>query len=122
MEATRERYDFIVICTKNIPEKYNLAEMVSPLITPGLTSIVLMQNGLNIQVPFVEAFPSNVVMSAVSMIGSFKEYPNRIRHIGPDMLEVGPHYHDGVAWLMICRRRGGRSCCGMGRIIRFVRY
>ncbi|CZR69323.1 related to ketopantoate reductase [Phialocephala subalpina] len=96
MEAARERYDFIVICTKQLPDKYNLAEMITPLVTPGLTSIVLIQNGLFIHKPFIAAFPINVTMSAVSMIGSFTEAPNKIKHIGPDMLQIGPHYHPGV--------------------------
>lgn len=96
MEAARERYDFIVICTKQLPNKYNLAEMVKPLITPSLTSIVLLQNGLVIHKPFITAFPNNVTMSAVSMIGSFTEPPNKIKHIGPDILQIGPHYHPGV--------------------------
>jgi len=35
-------------------------------------------------------------MSAVSMIGSFTEGTNKIKHIGPDVLQIGPHYHAGV--------------------------
>lgn len=35
-------------------------------------------------------------MSAVSMIGSFTEGLNKIKHIGPDILQIGPHYHAGV--------------------------
>jgi 2-dehydropantoate 2-reductase len=35
-------------------------------------------------------------MSAVSMIGSFTEVPNKIKHIGPDRLQIGAHYHPGV--------------------------
>jgi 2-dehydropantoate 2-reductase len=61
-----------------------------------LTSIVLIQNGLNIHLPFIAAFPTNATMSAVSMIGSFTEGTNKIKHIGPDMLQIGPHYHAGI--------------------------
>jgi 2-dehydropantoate 2-reductase len=96
MEPARQHYDFIVICTKQLPEQYSLAKMIAPLVTPSLTSIVLIQNGLNIHLPFVSAFPTNVTMSAVSMIGSFTEAPNKIKHIGPDRLQIGAHYHPGV--------------------------
>jgi len=96
MEPAKERYDFIVICTKQLPEKYSLAEMIAPLVTPSLTSIVLIQNGLNIHLPFISAFPTNVTMSAVSMIGSFTAPPNKIKHIGPDIIQIGAHYHPGV--------------------------
>jgi len=95
-EPAKERYDYLVICTKQLPEKYDIATAVAPLVTSGLTSIVLIQNGLNIHLPFISAFPTNVTMSAVSMIGSFTEGSNKIKHIGPDMLQIGPHYHNGV--------------------------
>ncbi|KAG4437757.1 hypothetical protein IFR05_006742 [Cadophora sp. M221] len=97
MESPRERYDFLVLCTKQLPDKYSLANMILPLITPGLTSMVLIQNGIFIHVPFTTLFPSNVTMSAVSMIGSFTEGPNKIKQIGPDILQIGVHYHPGVA-------------------------
>jgi 2-dehydropantoate 2-reductase len=95
-EPAKERYDYLVICTKQLPEKYDIATCVAPLVTPGLTSIVLIQNGLNIHLPFISAFPTNVTMSAVSMIGSFTEGTNKIEHIGPDILQIRPHYHPGV--------------------------
>ena len=96
MESPRERYDFLVLSTKQLPDKYSLAQLVSPLITPGLTSIVLIQNGIFIHVPFTTLFPTNVTMSAVSMIGSFTEPPNKVKQIGPDILQIGAHYHPGV--------------------------
>jgi len=95
-EPAKERYDYLVICTKQLPDKYDLATAITELVTPGLTSIVLIQNGLNIHLPFISAYPTNVTMSAVSMIGSFIEGTNRIKHIGPDRLQIGPHYHPGV--------------------------
>jgi ketopantoate reductase len=35
-------------------------------------------------------------MSAVSMVGSCTEGTNKIKHIGHDILQIGPHYHPGV--------------------------
>ncbi|CZS93329.1 related to 2-dehydropantoate 2-reductase family protein [Rhynchosporium agropyri] len=96
MESPRERYDFLVLCSKQLPDKYSLAAMVSPLITPGYTTIVLMQNGLFIHVPFTTQFPQNVIISAVSMIGVFTEGSNKIKQIGSDLLQIGAHYHSGV--------------------------
>ncbi|KAK6582395.1 hypothetical protein PZA11_004803 [Diplocarpon coronariae] len=96
MEPLRERYDFLVLCTKQLPAQYSLSSMAAPLITPGVTAIVLIQNGIFIHVPFTTAFPTNVTMSAVSMIGSHTEGANRVRQIGPDKLQIGAHYHHGV--------------------------
>lgn len=30
------------------------------------------------------------------MIGSFTAPPNKVKHIGPDILQIGAHYHPGV--------------------------
>lgn len=89
-------YHYVVLSTKQLPEKYNMAEMIMPIVTPGLTTIVLIQNGLNIHLPFIKQFPQNVICSAVSMIGSFATGPNSISQIGHDILQIGPHYHTGV--------------------------
>ncbi|PBP16030.1 2-dehydropantoate 2-reductase family [Diplocarpon rosae] len=96
MESPRERYDFVVLCTKQLPDQYSLSSMIAPLITPGVTAIVLIQNGIFIHVPFTTSFPTNVTLSAVSMIGSYTEGANRVRQIGPDKLQIGAHYHPGV--------------------------
>lgn len=81
---------------KQLPEKYSTAAILSPLITPSHTTIVLIQNGLNIHLPIIAAFPTNAVCSAVSMIGSFSTSPTTISQIGPDILQIGPHYHSGT--------------------------
>ncbi|KAH9219812.1 ketopantoate reductase PanE/ApbA C terminal-domain-containing protein [Leptodontidium sp. 2 PMI_412] len=131
MESPRERYDFVVLCTKQLPDKYSLATMVSPLIYPGLTSIVLIQNGIFIHVPFTTLFPSNVTMSAVSMIGSFTEGPNKIKQIGPDILQIGAHYHPGVADTVSAERTqtfidmyssGGAKSCILAPDMMLARY
>lgn len=97
METARERYDFLVLCTKQLPDQCSLSQLVAPLITPGLTAIVLFQNGLFIHAPFTSAFPTNVTMSAVSLIASYREGAHKIRQIGPDRVQIGAHYHSGVS-------------------------
>ncbi|TVY41112.1 Uncharacterized protein LSUB1_G002392 [Lachnellula subtilissima] len=131
MEPAKERYDFIVICTKQLPEQQSIAEMIAPLVTPSLTSIVLIQNGLNIHLPFISAFPTNVTMSAVSMIGSFTVPPNKIKHIGPDILQIGAHYHPGVPDSISLERTqtfiemysaGGAASCSLAPDMPKARY
>lgn len=51
--------------------------------------IVLIQNGLNIEKPLIEAFPQNVVLSGISMIGSHEPTPGNIVHDYKDTLHVG---------------------------------
>ncbi|EHY52696.1 hypothetical protein ABEF92_003632 [Exophiala dermatitidis] len=87
-------YDFIVITTKALPDL--VAAMIpdlKPLITEGKTSLVLIQNGLNIETPLAEAFPTTPILSAVSMIGSRNTSPRTIYHEDPDEMRLGPFYH-----------------------------
>jgi 2-dehydropantoate 2-reductase len=70
-----------------------MASLAQPVITPSKTAIVLIQNGLDIELPLIEAFPANAIMSAVSMIGSSTTGSNSVVQIGDDVLTTGPHFH-----------------------------
>jgi 2-dehydropantoate 2-reductase len=60
-------FDYIVCTTKNIPYvSPSLCDTIAPAVTPGHTVIVLIQNGLNIERPFLSHFPQNVILSGVS--------------------------------------------------------
>jgi ketopantoate reductase len=84
-------FDYIVCATKNCPDiRPTLPTLISPAVTPGHTVIVLIQNGLNIERPFFEAFPRNVVLSGVSMIDCHEAEPGHIIHDFPDLLYLGP--------------------------------
>jgi 2-dehydropantoate 2-reductase len=91
-----EPYDYVVVSTKQLPESYSVADLIRPVVTPGVTSIILIQNGLNIETPLISAFPGNTVITGVSMIGSRTVGDNGIVHIGTERLILGPHFHDGV--------------------------
>jgi ketopantoate reductase len=61
-------FDYIVCTTKNCPDiNLTLSTIITPSVAPGHT-VVLIQNGLNIEKPLLEAFPQNVVLSGISMI------------------------------------------------------
>lgn len=64
-------FDFVVLTTKNIPDgPAKCEDIIRPAVTDGLTTIVLIQNGIGIEVPMVEQFPNCAILSAVSRIGS----------------------------------------------------
>lgn len=63
-------YDFVVVCTKNIPDVTKVEDLVEPVITKGKTGIVLIQNGFDLGRPFFAKYPDNVIISGVSNIGS----------------------------------------------------
>lgn len=62
-------YDYIAVCTKNIPEIMKTEDLVRPLVTPGC-SIVLIQNGYGNEYPVMEAFPDSYVIGGVTQAGA----------------------------------------------------
>lgn len=90
-------FDYIVCATKNCPDiKPTLSTIIGPAVTPGHTVIVLIQNGLNIEKPFFEAFPQNLVLSGVSMIDCHEAEPGHIIHEFPDLLYLGPFRNPNI--------------------------
>ncbi|KAK0706883.1 ketopantoate reductase [Lasiosphaeria miniovina] len=67
--------------------------VLKPLVTPGKTSLALVQNGLAIEAPFAAAFPNTPTFSSVSMIGSRLTNSTSIFHQYPDVSKIGAHFH-----------------------------
>ncbi|GFF84335.1 conserved hypothetical protein, partial [Aspergillus lentulus] len=85
--ASRLLIDFIVCTTKNIPDvSPSVCEIIAPAVTPGFTVIVLVQNGLNIEKPFLSRFPHNVILSGVSQIDAHEIASGVIEQKGNDHL------------------------------------
>ncbi|KAJ4253752.1 hypothetical protein NW762_010146 [Fusarium torreyae] len=90
-------YDYIVLTTKNIPEAGpDMAELIAPAVSPGITVIVLIQNGLNIERPYLKRYPSNIILSGISFAGSQEIRPGIIEHGNHDHLLVGPFWNQDV--------------------------
>ncbi|PIG85795.1 hypothetical protein AARAC_011292, partial [Aspergillus arachidicola] len=84
------KYDYIVCTTKVITDcPPSTADLIKPVVTPGHTVIVLIQNGLNIEAPYFSAFPGNIVLSGISMIDSHEVAPGVIEHGSADDLVIG---------------------------------
>jgi ketopantoate reductase len=82
-------FDFIVVTTKNIADvPPTVAEIITPAVTPGHTSIMLLQNGLGIEKALLAAFPKNVILSGISLIGATETQPGHILHDDRDRLVV----------------------------------
>jgi 2-dehydropantoate 2-reductase len=84
-------FDYIIVATKNIPDvKPTVIDIIEEAVTPGKTSILLLQNGLNIEKPIIARFPDNVILSGVSLIGATETQHGVIRHDDTDDCKVGP--------------------------------
>lgn len=78
-----------------LPGIYSVSDLIRPLVSAGKAVIVLVQDGLDIEIPVIKAFPSCTVMSGVSMIGS-RLKGNVVYHEDPDDVIIGPHLHSGL--------------------------
>ncbi|KAH6674574.1 6-phosphogluconate dehydrogenase [Halenospora varia] len=95
-------FDLIVVTTKNIADvPPTVAQLIAPAVTPGHTSIMLLQNGLNIERPLIAAFPTNPILSGVSLIGAAETSPSHILHDDRDRLIVGAFENPNIP-LKIC--------------------
>ena len=82
-------FDYIIVSTKNIPDvRPNVLDIINPAITSEAT-IVLLQNGLNIEKPIIERYPSNVVLSGVSIISASETSHGVIKHEFTDTAKIG---------------------------------
>lgn len=124
-------YDYVVVATKAIPGVSSVSEMISPVITPGKTTIVLIQNGIGIEEDNMAAYPENSIMSSVSHIGSEIQSPNVVIQTGKDVSKMGAHLHPGVLdCISISRARefvdmytaGGASMCEFVPDIQLARW
>ncbi|KGO44677.1 Ketopantoate reductase ApbA/PanE, C-terminal [Penicillium expansum] len=88
-------YDHVMVTMKKIPEISNISAVIKPAITPGYTTIVLIQNGICIKQPIIDAFPSNVVLSGVSYIGAH-ERNGRILHDEHDHMNLGVFHNQAL--------------------------
>ncbi|KAH8725550.1 2-dehydropantoate 2-reductase-like protein [Phaeosphaeriaceae sp. PMI808] len=93
-------YDYILLSTKNVPD---ISPTAVDLVTPALpttnthTALVLLQNGLNIEKPFLTTHPTTPLLSGVSLIGSAEPSPGTIIHDEPDKLFIGAFPHPTLA-------------------------
>ncbi|KAK4176756.1 putative 2-dehydropantoate 2-reductase [Triangularia setosa] len=91
-------YDFIVVTTKNLADiPPSVASLIAPAVTPGRTSIALLQNGLNIEQPIIKAFPHSPVISGVPYIGAIENPPGTITHVNHDKLVISPFYNENIS-------------------------
>ncbi|KAF1833205.1 2-dehydropantoate 2-reductase [Decorospora gaudefroyi] len=85
-------YDYVILCTKNIPDIPPTAvDLVAPALpkNSNKTTLLLLQNGLNIERPFLRPHPYVPILSGISMIGSAESSPGHIVQDEGDKLLIG---------------------------------
>ncbi|KAL5424475.1 hypothetical protein PMIN04_003158 [Paraphaeosphaeria minitans] len=125
-------YDYIVLCTKNIP---GIPPTVVDLVTPALpkanshTTLVLLQNGLHIYTPFLETHPQTLVLSGISMIGSEEISPGQIIQNEGDRLIIGAFPNPNIdsptsaaLEFVSIYQNGGKTDCKLGEDVLHDRW
>ncbi|KAF2743883.1 2-dehydropantoate 2-reductase [Sporormia fimetaria CBS 119925] len=99
-QETLPPYDYIVLTTKNIPDiPPSSASLIAPAIPDSNThtTVVLIQNGLNIEKPFIDAYPNTPILSGVSMIGSTETALGVISQEDHDRLLIGAFENPNIS-------------------------
>lgn len=91
---TEHPFDYVVVTMKNLPDVYSIPDIIRPAISAH-TAIVLIQNGIYIEEPILQAFPQCTVISGVSMIGAH-QYDGRIIHDDPDDVGFGVFFNPNL--------------------------
>lgn len=83
-------YDYIFICVKALPDIYDLAAVVEPVVTPSHTCIILnTTTSLGVEDSLMEKFPRNMVLSFCSGVNIVQSGPVDFEHLSMQEVWVG---------------------------------
>ncbi len=79
--------DIVMVTAKALPGT-NVPELIRPAVSEN-TSIFIIQNGIDVEKDFAEAFPGTEIISAIAYIGVSREGNGNINHEGAGRLHAG---------------------------------
>ncbi|MGR8940302.1 MAG: ketopantoate reductase family protein [Gammaproteobacteria bacterium] len=79
--------DYVLLCTKLLPD-VDRAALLRPAIAPQ-TSVVFIQNGVDIEQEIHDAFPDNEVVSGLAFICCNRLNPGHVAHLAYGRLALG---------------------------------
>ncbi|KAI8323619.1 2-dehydropantoate 2-reductase [Martensiomyces pterosporus] len=83
-------FDYVIVALKALPNIYDSSEVIAPAVSDS-TMVVLFQNGISIEDPYVKRFPTTPIASSVSFISVKQTAPGELRHGGFSLLAAGMH-------------------------------
>ena len=83
-------WDYIVVSTKALPDVSDDSEILAGLVKEG-SAIVLIQNGLGVEEPYTQRFPSATILSAVTIVSAAQTEPGVIKHNRWTRISIGPY-------------------------------
>ncbi|KAJ2449456.1 hypothetical protein EV183_004881 [Coemansia sp. RSA 2336] len=88
--ANGEVYDFIIFCTKALPNLSDNSHIIAPAVSQS-TIVMLIQNGIGIEEPFVERYPETPLVSVIAYIDVSQPQSGTIEHGNFSILVMGLH-------------------------------
>jgi len=88
-------WDYILVSTKALPDLSDDSEILEGLVGDG-TAIVLVQNGVGVEEPYVGRFPGVTVLSAVTVVSAAQTRPGVIAHNRWTRISIGPFLAQGI--------------------------
>ncbi|KAI9006445.1 ketopantoate reductase PanE/ApbA-domain-containing protein [Hyaloraphidium curvatum] len=88
-DASSTKWDYVLVACKVLPEKLSVADLVEPVVTPGHTTLVLLQNGLGIERDVARRFPTNTIVSCCLYVGCTTISPGVVRHFNVERIVMG---------------------------------
>lgn len=85
--------DYLLLCTKVLPN-LDRARLIAPAVSPH-TTVVLIQNGVEIEGDLQRAFPNNPLVSGLAFICCNRLAPGVIHHLAYGKLTLG-NYPTGI--------------------------
>lgn len=83
-------WDYILVSTKALPDVSDDSKILVGLVKEGHTAIVLVQNGLGVEDPYVKRFPTATVLSAVTIVSAAQTSHGVIAHNRWTRISIGP--------------------------------
>ncbi|KAJ1937409.1 hypothetical protein FBU59_004756 [Linderina macrospora] len=87
--ADGEVYDFVIVCTKALPNLVDNSDIIAPAVQNPHTIIMLIQNGIGIEDPYAARYPNNPIASTIAYLDSSQPSNGTIKHGIVTMLDMG---------------------------------
>ncbi|KAF3938930.1 hypothetical protein ABW19_dt0201212 [Dactylella cylindrospora] len=92
-KAANVKWSYIVVTTKALPNISDDSALLEGLVSEG-TAIVLIQNGIGVEDPYVRRFPHASVLSAVTVVTAAQPSHGKIVHNRWTRINTGPYIPD----------------------------
>jgi 2-dehydropantoate 2-reductase len=88
------QWDYVVVTTKALPTtSHSEATLIKPLVSAG-TTIVLIQNGIGVELAYRSMFPKNMLLSAVTVVSAEQIEHGVVRQNRWTRISFGPYFGD----------------------------